>query len=191
LSGPSRAYEGAAERLGMKPSRYRQGGAGETVRWASAGSSVGRILLASTARGICRVLLGDGELELTATLRAELPSAELVRDDGELKAAARAVAQAIDQRSAVPCLPVDVRGTALQERVWRELRSIPRGQTRSYSELAAAIGRPRAVRAVAQTCARNPVAVLVPCHRVVAKDGSLGGYRWGTERKRQLLDREG
>jgi AraC family transcriptional regulator of adaptative response/methylated-DNA-[protein]-cysteine methyltransferase len=191
FSGPSRAYEGAAGRLGMKPSRYRKGGAGETVRWASAASSVGRILLASTERGICRVLLGEGERELAATLRAELPGAELIRDSGELKVAARAVATAIDERRVVPQLPIDVRGTALQERVWRELRAIPAGETRSYSEVAAAIGRPRAVRAVAQACARNPVAVLVPCHRVVPKDGSLGGYRWGAERKRRLLDREG
>lgn len=191
FSGPSRAYEGAAGRLGMKPSRYRQGGAGETVRWASARSAVGRILLASTERGICRVLLGDGEAELAAALRAELPDARLVHDTGDLRKAVRAVAAAIDERSPLPQLPVDVRGTALQERVWRELRGIPAGETRSYSEVAAAIGRPRAVRAVAQACARNPVAVLVPCHRVVGKDGSLGGYRWGAERKRRLLEREG
>jgi AraC family transcriptional regulator of adaptative response/methylated-DNA-[protein]-cysteine methyltransferase len=128
---------------------------------------------------------------LAAALRAELPDARLVRDTGDLRRAARAVAVAIDERSDLPQLPVDVRGTALQERVWRELRGIPAGETRSYSQVAAAIGRPRAVRAVAQACARNPVAVLVPCHRVVGKDGSLGGYRWGAERKRRLLEREG
>ncbi len=187
FSGPSRAYEGAAQRLGMKPSRYRQGGAGETIRWASAPSPVGRILLAATARGICRVLLGEREAELAETLRAELPGAELIHDQGALREQARAVAAAIDHRESLPDLPLDVRGTALQERVWRALSSIPRGETRSYSEVAAAIGRPRAVRAVAQACARNPLAVLVPCHRVVAKNGALGGYRWGAERKERLL----
>lgn len=191
FSGPSRAYEGAASRLGMKPSRYRQGGAGETVRWASAPTPVGRILLAATERGICRVLLGEREEELVAELRDELPQASLERDGAELRVAVRGVAEALRNREALPDLPLDIHGTALQERVWKALRAIPPGETRSYSAIAAAIGRPRAVRAVAQACARNPVAVLVPCHRVVAKDGSLGGYRWGAERKRQLLRREG
>ena len=190
FSGPSRAYEGAAQRLGMKPSRYRQGGAGEVIRWASAATPMGRILLASTARGICRVLLGERQDELVALLRADLPRAELVRDRGELREKARAVAAALAEQTPLPELALDVHGTALQERVWRALRSIPRGETRSYSELAAALGRPRAVRAVASACARNPVAVLVPCHRVVAKDGTLGGYRWGSRRKRQLLAAE-
>jgi AraC family transcriptional regulator of adaptative response/methylated-DNA-[protein]-cysteine methyltransferase len=187
FSGPSRAYEGAAQRLGMKPSRYRQGGAGETIRWASAPSPVGRILLAATPRGVCRVLLGEDQAALAADLRAEYPRAELVEDSAALRAAARAVASALKSRQALPELPLDVHGTALQERVWQALRSIPRGETRSYSDIAAAIGSPRAVRAVARACARNPVAVLVPCHRVVAKDGSLGGYRWGARRKEKLL----
>lgn len=191
FSGPSRAYEGAASRLGMKPSRYRRGGDGEALRWASAPTPFGRILLAATERGICRVLLGEDEGELVESLRAELPRASLRRDAGELRDAVRAVAAALRAGQAVPELPLDVRGTALQERVWRALRSIPRGETRSYSEIAAAIGKPRAVRAVAQACARNPVAVLVPCHRVVGKDGALTGYRWGVGRKRRLLAAEG
>jgi len=187
---PSRVYD-AIRLPGMTPATYGRGGRGAHIRWTTADSPVGRIMVAATDRGLCFVEVGDSEPTLLAGLRREFPEADI---DGEattaltpLAHAARAVAQA----QPIPAdLPVDIRGTAFQWRVWRALTRIPRGQTRSYSEVAAAIGRPSAVRAVARACASNPLALVVPCHRVVGRDGTLTGYRWGTDVKKRLLEKE-
>lgn len=183
-------YQQSDERLGMTPGRWRRGGAGVKVRYATAPSELGRLLVAATERGVCAVMLGDEDGELEAGLRRELPRAELEPAGAELapwlaEVARRAAGEAPSER-----LPLDVRATAFQERVWQELGRIPRGATRTYKQVAAAVGRPRAARAVAQACAHNPVALVVPCHRVVPAAGGTGGYRWGRERKRRLLARE-
>lgn len=185
----SRAYENTDAILGMTPSAYRAGAPGRRIRHAVGTCSLGRVLVATTERGVCAILLGDDADELTADLRQRFASAELVAST-ELGDALAQVVSAVDDSSARFELPLDVQGTAFQQRVWTALREIPVGETTSYSELAAAIGKPSAVRAVATACAQNPVAVVVPCHRVRRKDGSLAGYRWGADRKRRLLDRE-
>ena len=186
----SRLYSDANARLGMTPGAYKRGGAGETVRFSTAASKLGRLLVASTERGLCAVQLGESDTALEAALRKDYPRAELVRDDRVLKPALAAILAHLD--GAVPRLdlPVDVAATAFQWRVWRTLQQIPYGETRSYAQVAEALGQPKAVRAVARACASNRVALLVPCHRVVRADGSLGGYRWGAERKRRLLEKE-
>jgi AraC family transcriptional regulator of adaptative response/methylated-DNA-[protein]-cysteine methyltransferase len=152
---------------------------------------MGRLLVAATGKGICRVGLADSERELEQVLREEYPHAELNRDDRRLRGWVEAVLEGL--RGAEPSteLPLDVRATAFQWRVWQELRRIPRGSTRSYADVARAVGRPGAARAVGQACNRNPLALVIPCHRVVAADGGLGGYRWGVQRKRKLLESEG
>ncbi len=189
---PSRVYESGAAKLGMTPARYRAGGAGEAIRWSVVDTIIGAALVAATHRGICMVELGDDLAALEATLRREFPHALLQRVDAgrdeflapRLQAvAARLAGQAAD-------VPVDLLGTAFQKKVWDALMKIPPGQTRSYSELAAQLGQPTASRAVASACARNRVAIVVPCHRVIRGDGSLGGYRWGLPLKQQLLQRE-
>ncbi|KAA2283945.1 methylated-DNA--[protein]-cysteine S-methyltransferase [Arenimonas fontis] len=189
---PSRVYEDGAARLGMAPLAYRRGGEGMEIRWSLVDTALGLALVAVTERGVCAVLLGDSEGELAARLQAEFPRARLQRVDAGrdefLAPRVRAVAQALAQRRA--SVPVELVGTAFQQRVWQALMRIPPGQTRSYAEIAAELGQPRAVRAVARACAGNRVAVLVPCHRVIRSDGSLGGYRWGLPRKRELLARE-
>jgi AraC family transcriptional regulator of adaptative response/methylated-DNA-[protein]-cysteine methyltransferase len=187
----SRLYEDVQERMGMTPRAYRDGGAGLRVAFTVAESPLGRVLVATTPRGIAAVTLGASAAELEAALRAEYPRAAVERDDRELAGTVRTVLDAIAGRAEAEDLPLDVRATAFQHQVWRELRKIPRGRTRSYGEVARRLGRPTAARAVARACASNRVAVLVPCHRVVAGDGSLGGYRWGTARKRALLEKEG
>ena len=186
----SRLYSDANARLGMTPGAYKRGGAGETVRFSMAASKLGRLLVASTERGLCAVQLGESDTALEAALRKDYPRAELVRDDRVLKPALAAILAHLD--GAVPRLdlPVDVAATAFQWRVWRTLQQIPYGETRSYAQVAEALGQPKAVRAVARACASNRVALLVPCHRVVRADGSLGGYRWGASRKRLLLEKE-
>jgi AraC family transcriptional regulator of adaptative response/methylated-DNA-[protein]-cysteine methyltransferase len=187
----SRVYERADAALGMTPATYARGGRGAHIAYAVAGSPLGRLLVAATARGVCFVSLGRHNEELESNLRAEFPAAEEIRRDDA--ALAPAVAAILDHlRGAEPhvALPLDIRATAFQRRVWEELRRIPRGETRSYGEVARALGRPQAQRAVAQACARNPVAIVVPCHRVVRGDGVAGGYRWGSERKRRLLRQE-
>jgi len=186
----SRLYSDANARLGMTPGAYKRGGAGETVRFSTAASKLGRLLVASTERGLCAVQLGESDTALEAALRKDYPRAELVRDDRVLKPALAAILAHLD--GAVPRLdlPVDVAATAFQWRVWRTLQQIPYGETRSYAQVAEALGQPKAVRAVARACASNRVALLVPCHRVVRADGSLGGYRWGASRKRRLLEKE-
>jgi AraC family transcriptional regulator of adaptative response/methylated-DNA-[protein]-cysteine methyltransferase len=186
----SRAYEGAAARLGMTPGAYRKGGRGMRIAYTIVGSPLGRLLVAATDRGISAVSLGDTDAPLETALREEYPAAEVRRDDAGLKTWVAGILQRIEGREPAAALPVDLRATAFQRRVWEELKAIPRGQTRSYGEIARRIGQPRAARAVARACATNPVALVIPCHRVVAGEGGLSGYRWGVERKRQLLERE-
>jgi AraC family transcriptional regulator of adaptative response/methylated-DNA-[protein]-cysteine methyltransferase len=186
-SGPSGFYSDAKERLGMTPSAWRDGGRGETIRWTSFDSPIGPMLIAATSKGICRLTFDDSE----ASLRRLFPKAAITKDDGGLKELVEGALTAIERPAAAPELPIDVAGTAFQEAVWRELRKIPLGETRSYAEIAAAIGAPKAVRAVGSANGDNHVAVLIPCHRVIRSDGTLGGYAGGLDRKRQLLDAEG
>lgn len=189
---PSRVYETGAARLGMTPARYRAGGDGEDVRWSLVDTVLGQALVATTQRGICMVELGEDTDALEARLRDEFPRARLQRVDAGrdefLAPRVRAVADALAGNDVE--VPLALVGTAFQKRVWDALMKIPSGQTRSYAELAASLGAPRAARAVASACARNRVAVVVPCHRVIRGDGSLGGYRWGLDMKRGLLARE-
>jgi AraC family transcriptional regulator of adaptative response/methylated-DNA-[protein]-cysteine methyltransferase len=185
---------GATRTLGMTPSAYRSGGAGETIRHAYRDSALGPLLLAATDRGVCFVQFGPDRDALLAALEQEFPRAERVRSDAEGAPELDRWIEALDahlRRDAPrPDLPLDLRGTAFQLRVWRFLLSVPEGDVRSYGEVARAIGAPRAVRAVASACGANRVGVLVPCHRVLRGDGGLGGYRWGLERKRTLLELE-
>jgi AraC family transcriptional regulator of adaptative response/methylated-DNA-[protein]-cysteine methyltransferase len=189
---PSRVYETGAARLGMTPARYRAGGDGEDVRWSLVDTALGQALVATTERGICMVELGEDADALETKLRAEFPRARLQRVDAGrdefLAPRVSAVADALAGNEVR--VPLALVGTAFQKRVWDALMKIPRGQTRSYAELAASLGAPRAARAVASACAHNRVAVVVPCHRVIRGDGSLGGYRWGLDMKRGLLERE-
>lgn len=186
----SRLYGRAAHRLGMTPAVYRRGGAGTTIRYTTSATPLGRLLVAETDRGVCGVSLGDSDAAQIAALRAEYPAAQLTRDDRALASAGRTILAYLDGTQTHIDLPLDIRATAFQGRVWDALRAIPFGATRSYSEIARAIGRPAAVRAVAQACASNPVPLIIPCHRVVRHNGELGGYRLGVGRKRALLDRE-
>ncbi|MBC7291734.1 MAG: methylated-DNA--[protein]-cysteine S-methyltransferase [Actinotalea sp.] len=189
--GSTRAfYETAGPTLGMAPARYARGGAGQTLRWTAVATDLGTVVAVAGDLGLTAVRIGDDVDALVAEVRAELPGATFERDDdglADLAVGLRALAA-----GAVPEheLPLDLHGTAFQARVWDALRRIPAGQTRSYTEVAAAIGAPTAVRAVASACARNPVALVVPCHRVIRGDGSMGGYRWGLAVKERLLARE-
>ncbi|KRD34936.1 hypothetical protein ASE35_08685 [Lysobacter sp. Root916] len=189
---PSRVYEGGAARLGMTPARYRAGGAGEQIRWSLARTALGTALVATTERGVCMVELGDDAAALETKLRAEFPQAQLERVDAGrdefLAPRLRAVADTLGGQA--HAVSVDLLGTAFQKKVWDALMKIPAGQTRSYAQVAEAIGAPGSARAVARACAGNRVAVVVPCHRVVRGDGSLGGYRWGLPLKEKLLQRE-
>ena len=190
-SSSSRFYETASARLGMPPKAHRRGGAGERIRYAVAACSLGFVLVAATDRGVCAIQFGDDRTVLVAGLAARFANAALgPGDDGFADLVDRVVAL-VEQPGAGHDLPLDLRGTAFQERVWQALRSIPAGQTASYAEIAQAIGAPRAARGVARACAANPAAVAVPCHRVVGSDGDLRGYRWGLDRKAKLLAREG
>lgn len=186
-SGPSRFYADAKERLGMTPSAWRDGGRGETIRYVVKDSPLGPLLVAATAQGICRLTFDEDE----TVLRRRFPNAIVIPDDGRISAWAEGALMAIEHPAQAPELPIDVRGTAFQEAVWKELRKIPLGETRSYADIAAAVGQPQAVRAVGTANGSNPVAVLVPCHRVIRSDGSLGGYAGGLDRKRKLLAAEG
>ena len=186
--GSARAlYERAEPQLGMT---YAKGGAGARIRFAIAPCALGALLVARTDKGVCSVKLGGDETELEARLRDEFPAASLERDDAGLRDELEAVLDLLQGQEPHPELPLDIRATAFQWRVWKELTRIPRGQTLSYGQLAAKLGTPNAVRAVAGACARNPVALVHPCHRVVGSDGKLTGYRWGVERKRKLLQLE-
>lgn len=180
----------SAGRLGMVPSRFRAGGAGERIRVAVADSSLGPVLVAATDRGVCAIDLGDDPDELLARFQQRFHAADLVAGDAAFDRSVALAVGVIDGTAVGEHLDLDVRGTAFQERVWQALRAIPAGRTTTYAELAAAIGAPSSVRAVAGACAANTVAVAVPCHRVVRTDGGLSGYRWGVDRKRALLDRE-
>ena len=188
----SRVYERAHALLGMTPATYGRGGRGLRINYAivHCPAPLGRLLVAATDRGVCRISLGDTTPELEAGLRSEFPAAEIRRDDEELGRWAAAILRHLDGREPHLDLPLDVRATAFQRRVWEALRKIPYGSTRSYAQVARAIGKPRAVRAVARACATNPAAVVIPCHRIVREDGTLSGYRWGIERKQALLDAE-
>ena len=184
---PSGFYNDAKERLGMTPSAWRDGGRGETVRWTTFESPLGEMLIAATSKGICRLTFDDSE----ESLMRIFPRATIVKDEGGLRELVEGALEAIERPLAMPDLPIDVAGTAFQEAVWRELRKIPAGETRSYAEIAAAIGAPKAVRAVGSANGDNHVCVLIPCHRVIRSDGSLGGYGGGIERKKKLLASEG
>jgi len=185
----SRAYEQAP--LGMTPGRFLAGGRGETIRFAVAeAAGLGWIIVGATELGICWLAIGDSPAQVEASLRTEFPAAEIGADP-ELTNMVRAVIEGLSGSSKSAELPLDLRGTAFQLRVWRALQQIPAGETKTYSQLAAEMGTPTSTRAVARACATNRVSVLVPCHRVVGVSGSMTGYRWGVERKRQLLQTEG
>lgn len=186
----SRFYEKSAQVLGMTPTRFRAGGDKAVIRFAIGQCSLGAILVAATEAGVCAILLGDDPQELIQDLQDRFDRAELVGGDAEFEALVARVVGFVEQPRLGLDLPLDVRGTAFQQRVWQALRDIPAGETASYADVALAIGNPAAVRAVAQACAANALAVAIPCHRVVRTDGALSGYRWGVERKRALLDRE-
>jgi AraC family transcriptional regulator of adaptative response/methylated-DNA-[protein]-cysteine methyltransferase len=186
----SRVYERAADQLGMTPGTYQKGGPRTAIRYTLVDCALGRLLLAATERGICAVSLGNADAELEAFLRAEFPAASVARDDAELRDWVGQIVRHLAGAQPHLDLPVDVRATAFQWRVWQELCKIPYGATRSYREIAAALGQPTATRAVARACATNPIAIVVPCHRVVRGDGALAGYRWGVGRKKALLERE-
>jgi len=186
----SRLYEDAQGRLGMTPATYRRGGRGMRIGYTIADSPLGRLLVGATERGVAAVSLGGDDRALETALRAEYPHAEIHRDDTGLRTWVSRVLAEVAGTELCSDLPIDVQATAFQHRVWQELRAIPRGQTRSYSEIARRLGQPTAARAVARACASNRVALVVPCHRVVEAGGGLGGYRWGVEKKRALLARE-
>jgi AraC family transcriptional regulator of adaptative response/methylated-DNA-[protein]-cysteine methyltransferase len=190
----SRLYEGSGTALGMEPREMRAGGEGLSIRYTTAPSPLGRMLVAATDRGICAIAFGRDDAELIADLRERFNKAQLVPAKGNTGWLADAVAFVASQLSEHPLaatFPLDVRATAFQQRVWKALRAIPRGETRTYAELARDLGKPAAARAVAAACGANPIAVAVPCHRVIGKNGSLTGYRWGLERKDKLLAAEG
>jgi AraC family transcriptional regulator of adaptative response/methylated-DNA-[protein]-cysteine methyltransferase len=186
-----RFYAEADQRLGMTPGRFRAGGDGSTIRFALGQCSLGAILVAQSERGICAITLGDDADALLRELQDRFPRARLVGGDTGFEALVARVVGLVEAPGLGLDLPLDVRGTTFQQRVWQALREIPPGRTASYAEIAERIGTPKAVRAVAQACAANVLAVAIPCHRVVRQDGALSGYRWGVERKRTLLAREG
>ena len=186
----SRLYEGAAARLGMTPATYGKGGRGALISFAIADCKLGKLLVAITNAGVCSVKLGDTEEQLEADLSREFEAAQISQDVELLTPSVNAIVDHLSDKTPHIDLPLDIRATAFQRLVWEQLRRIPAGQTWSYSEVAKAIGQERAVRAVARACATNPVALVIPCHRVIREDKSLGGYRWGLERKRKLLQSE-
>ena len=186
----SRVYERSDNTLGMTPAAYRRGGHGTHVTYTIVESPFGTLLVGATVRGICAVALGDNEETLVKKLRADFPRAEIERGDDVHRDWVEDIVGHIGGGNLALRVPLDVQGTAFQQQVWALLRKIPPGRTRSYSEIAATLGKPRATRAVAQACARNRIAVAIPCHRVVRSDGELGGYKWGVERKKTLLERE-
>jgi AraC family transcriptional regulator of adaptative response/methylated-DNA-[protein]-cysteine methyltransferase len=186
----SRLYEGVDAMLGMSPTAMKEGGAGETIRYAMADSPLGRVLVGATERGLCAVLFAEDDAEALVDLRERFPQAVLRRDDNDLREAVTFVLGRMKESASAAAMPFHARATAFQQRVWRALSEIPRGETRTYAEIAEAIGAPKAVRAVGTACGANPLAVVVPCHRVVGADGKITGYRWGVERKKRLLEME-
>ncbi|HEX5319340.1 MAG TPA: bifunctional DNA-binding transcriptional regulator/O6-methylguanine-DNA methyltransferase Ada [Stellaceae bacterium] len=186
----SRVYEAAPTALGMTPAARQKGGRGETIRYTVVETALGHAIVAATRKGICMTALGDDRAALEVELRRRFPAALIWPADSQLADWAERIVRFVTRPDAQPDLPLDIRGTAFQARVWRALQRVPPGRTASYTEIAAALGQPRAVRAVAGACAANKLALLVPCHRIVREDGALAGYRWGIERKRALLARE-
>lgn len=186
----SRLYERAPEQMGMTPAAYRRGGEGMTISYTIAACPLGRVLVAATQRGVSAVYLGDSDGPLKKALEREYPRAEIRRDAAGIGPWVREVVEHLHGQEPHIDLPLDVQATAFQRRVWEELRRIPYGSTKSYTEVARAIGKPRAIRAVARACATNPVSIVVPCHRVVREDGNLAGYRWGLGRKKTLIAHE-
>lgn len=187
---PSRLYEEADAQLGMTPASYGKAGAGTSIAFTTAESSLGTLLVAATDRGLCSVRFGENSRQLERELRDEFHAADIHRDDARLRLMIEPLLQAANGNNPLIDLPLDIRATAFQRRVWNVLRRIPAGQTRSYTDIATQVGDANGVRAVARACAGNPVALAIPCHRVVRKDGSLAGYRWGTGRKEKLLQAE-
>ena len=187
----SRFYERAVPKLGMAPSVYQRGGAGMTIRYSVVDSPLGKLLVAATTRGVCAVSMGASDKELSKALTNEYPAASIAEDAGGLARWTSEIVAHLEGREPRLDLPIDVRATAFQWQVWQALAAIPYGETRTYGDIAATIGQPRAVRAVARACATNPVALAIPCHRVVPAAGGTGGYRWGADRKKALLGREG
>jgi AraC family transcriptional regulator of adaptative response/methylated-DNA-[protein]-cysteine methyltransferase len=190
FASSGRFYEAADEMLGMKPSDYRAGGANNSIRFAVGACSLGAILVAASSRGICAILIGDEPEPLVRDLQDRFKAATLIGGDAAFEQWVAQVVGFVEAPSVGLNLPLDIRGTAFQQRVWRALQAIEPGRTASYTDIAERIGAPKAVRAVAGACAANPLAVAIPCHRVVRSDGALSGYRWGIERKRTLLARE-
>lgn len=186
----SRVYERADRTLGMTPAQYAAGGVGADVHYVCAASQIGQVLVAATHRGVCAVKLGDDDEELVRILRSEFPGASISEGDPTMQSWVNSIVATIAGKDPATPVPLDVRGTAFQFRVWKELQKIPAGATRSYGEIARRIGQPSASRAVARACGANPACIVIPCHRVVAADGGLGGYHWGVERKRRLLESE-
>ena len=190
----SRVYERVDTRLGMTPRQYRRGGAGVGISYAASPTPLGTMMIGATDRGLCFLQFGENETKLRAQLGNEYPGAKISpmppQRKGEFSDWMRALSQYLAGSTAALDLPLDVHGTAFQMKVWSYLQSIPYGEVQSYSEVAAGIGRPRAVRAVGSACARNEVALVIPCHRVIRGDGGLGGYRWGLDRKRTLIECE-
>ena len=189
-SSSSRVYERATSHLGMTPDKYRRGAVAVPIHYTTAATPIGRMLVARTPEGICAITFGNTDDELETGLRREYPFATRKRDDAALQTHVKSLISQIDGGPAAK-LPLDIQATAFQRRVWKHLQNIPVGKTESYSEVARAIGSPTATRAVARACATNPVAVAIPCHRVVRENGEMGGYRWGVERKKSLLTAEG
>jgi len=183
-------YEAVPQTIGMDPATYRSGASGQTLRWTTILTSIGTIIVVASDRGLAAVRIGSSTSQLVDEVADEFPGAELVEDVAGLGLVATAVGRLSQGLDATVDLPLDLTGTAFQARVWEALRRIPAGEVRSYAEVAAAIGSPSAVRAVGSACGRNPVALVIPCHRVVRSDGGLGGYRWGLEVKRALLETE-
>ena len=190
FNSTSRFYEASGQRLGMRPSDWRAGGAGTLIRFAVGQCALGAILVGQSQRGICAILLGDDPDRLTRQLQDQFPKAKIIGGDARFERLVAEVVGFVEAPSMGLHLPLDVQGTAFQERVWRALRQIPPGTTVSYADVATRIGAPGAARAVAQACGANHIAVAIPCHRVVRRDGQLGGYRWGVDRKQALLRRE-
>lgn len=190
FNSSSRLYEHAPEELGMTPATYGRGGLGTNINYTIVASPLGRLLVAVTQRGVCAVRMGDSDAKLEKDLLAEFPAATIRRNDSALREPVRRILNHLTNKEPQLDLPLDIRATAFQRQVWEQLRAIPYGQTVSYGDVAKALGKPGAVRAVGRACATNPVALVIPCHRVVREDQSLGGYRWGLERKQKLIDRE-
>jgi len=186
----SRVYERSNAQLGMTPATYRKGGKGMKIGYTVARSPLGKVLVAATERGVSAVYLGDAESVLIAALREEYPRAEIAPARDSYQKWVREIVQRTEGSEPRLEVPLDLQATAFQRRVWQELQRIPRGRTRTYSQVARSLGQPKAVRAVARACATNPVSIVVPCHRVIREDGALAGYRWGLSRKEQLLKKE-